>query len=528
MLSTFYQQHKLACVTALYLLVLSLPSLFIASDGFNKAIYGALIILAVLNNARWFFWLLLPFFALSHVALYYAIFYQLPTDVSFWFLLFGSSLNEVMDFIARANKLFIILSYSLYIAVGIFCYQRMQGQFFSNPKSWWRIALIALVLIPLSYAPRNSNARDYALDVYRHFRKAYPQNIVLGYMAAKMEVQKLQEMIQQPPNFSPIIEPELSQQAATYVLVLGESARRDRLALYGYQENTTPLMAAQKDLLVFKDMVSYGYNTSTSIPYLLTKANDAAMQPSFLSVFKQAGFKVFWLSNQAKYGEFDSLISSYAATADVVHFMSTHSYSMTTPENFDEKLLPHYQQALADTAEKKLIVLHLYGSHPDFAKRYPASANVFANSYDNSIYYTDQMLKQVLTTLQSSQHMTAMMYLSDHGLSLGECGQIDGHIDAKNSYEVPFLMWFNPLWQQKNVNKYQVLQQKQTQPIHTGDMFDTLTDIAGIHFSRQNLTRSFASTTYQIQPRMVKAAQNELDYDRSETGEGCHLQPIKK
>lgn len=156
MLSTFYQQHKLACVTALYLLVLSLPSLFIASDGFNKAIYGALIILAVLNNARWFFWLLLPFFALSHVALYYAIFYQLPTDVSFWFLLFGSSLNEVMDFIARANKLFIILSYSLYIAVGIFCYQRMQGQFFSNPKSWWRIALIALVLyrMPLEIAMR--------------------------------------------------------------------------------------------------------------------------------------------------------------------------------------------------------------------------------------------------------------------------------------------------------------------------------------------------------------------------------------
>ena len=128
--------------------------------------------------------------------------------------------------------------------------------------------------------------------------------------------------------------------------MIGESARRDHLGLYGYQPNTTPNMGIQPDLLVFKDMVSYGYNTSTSIPYLMTKAPDTEMKPSFLSVFKQAGFKVYWLSNQAKYGEFDSLISSYAQSADVVHFLNTHSYTMTTPDNFDEKLLPLYRQIM--------------------------------------------------------------------------------------------------------------------------------------------------------------------------------------
>ncbi len=91
------------------------------------------------------------------------------------------------------------------------------------------------------------------------------------------------------------------------------------------------------------------------------------------------------------------------------------------PENFDEKLLPFYDQALADTASKKLIVLHLYGSHPEFEKRYPASANVFANSYDNSIYYTDSILQKVIAKLSTNKHMAAMIYLSDHGLNLGEC-----------------------------------------------------------------------------------------------------------
>lgn len=524
---SLYRKHQLAFVTALYLLALCLPSIFIASDGFNKAIYGLLIVLAVVNQARLFYWLVFPFFILSHVALYYAVFYKLPTDISFWFLLFGTSTSEIADFLVRANKPAIVVFYTVYIVVGVFCYKKMKGVFFSNRKSLWRLALIALVLIPLSYAPRNDSFRDYSLDIYRHFRKAYPQNIVLGYMAAKMEVQKLQEMIQQPPNFNPVIEPAIAHQAATYVLVLGESARRDRLGLYGYQENTTPMMMAQKDLLVFKDMVSYGYNTSTSIPYLLTKTNDAAMQPSFLSVFKQAGFKVFWLSNQAKYGEFDSLISSYAASADVVHFMSSHSYSMTTPENFDEKLLPYYDKALADSSSKKLIVLHLYGSHPEFEKRYPASANVFANSYDNSIYYTDSILQKVIAKLPTN-NMSAMIYISDHGLSLGECGQVDGHIDAKNSYEVPFLMWFNPVWQQNNANKYQALQQKQVHPIYTGDLFDSITDLAGIHFTSQELSRSLASRSYQAHQRIVKAAESELDYDASVTGEGCHLQPLKK
>lgn len=528
MFVTIWQKHKLAISTTLYLLSITLPSIFISSDGFSKALYGLLILLAVVNRARVYFWLLLPFFLLSHVALYYALFYKLPTDISFWFLMFGTSSAEIIDFVARANKIFMVLAYSAYAIIGWFCYTHMTGRYFNSPNALGRWALIALILIPLSYAPRNTNVRDYVLDVYRHFRKAYPQNLVLGYIAADLEVQKLKNLVRQPPDFAPTLLPHLKQQAATYVLVIGESARRDRLGLYGYQPNTTPNMAAQSNLLVFSDMVSYGYNTSTSIPYLLTKAPDSAMKPSFLSVFKQAGFKVYWLSNQAKYGEFDSLISSYAHTADVVQFLNTHSYTMTTPDNFDEKLLPFYQHALNDNVAKKLIILHLYGSHPDFEKRYPTSANKFTSAYDNSIYYTDIVLKQVLKPLEQSKVMAGMLYISDHGLALGECGQVSGHIDAKNSYEVPFLMWFNSSWRMQNTEKYQILAQRQQHSVYTGDLFDTLTDIAGIRFAAQNLSHSFADAGFERMPRMVKATQSELDYDKSETGEGCHLQPMNK
>ncbi|MCB1659401.1 MAG: phosphoethanolamine transferase [Pseudomonadales bacterium] len=520
--NNFWQKYKLVISTALYLMAIVLPSTMISSDGFSKAVYGLLIILALVNHARIYFWLLLPFLILSPVALYYAVFYKLPTDISFWFLLFGTNLVEVVDFIAKGNKPFIAIAYLSYILIAWFCYKNMTGKYFSSIQAKGRWLLMALILIPLSYAPRNDNVRDYVLDVYRHFRKAYPQNLVLGYIAADLEVQKLKDLVRQPPNFAPKLLANLDNLPATYVLVIGESARRDKMSVYGYQSNTTPNMQVQPDLLIFKDMVSYGYNTSTSIPYLLTKSKDTDMNPSFLDVFKQVGFKVFWLSNQAKYGEFDSLISSYAQSADVVHFMNTHSYTMTAPDNFDENLLPFYQQALTDKAAKKLIILHLYGSHPDFEKRYPASANKFTSAYDNTIYYTDQILQQIINALQQHTELAAMWYISDHGLALGEC-HVHGHIDAKNSYEVPFLMWFNLTWRNHNPNKYHLLQARQMIPLHTGDLFDTFTDVAGIRFAKQTLNRSFADSSFQRIPRVVKAANAEINYDASQTDESCHL-----
>ena len=214
MLGVFWQSHKVSISTALYFSSIVFPSVFISSDGVSKALYGLLIILAIVNNARVCFWLLFPFFLLSHIALYYAIFYKLPTDISFWFLILGTNSAEILDFIAKTNKLFIAVVCLFYLIIGIFCYKNMTGQYFKkNAISRW--CLIALILIPLSYAPRNANARDYALDVYRHFRKAYPQNLVLGYMAADLEVKKLKDLVRQPPNFFPKLLPYMKQQAAT-------------------------------------------------------------------------------------------------------------------------------------------------------------------------------------------------------------------------------------------------------------------------------------------------------------------------
>ena len=236
------------------------------------------------------------------------------------------------------------------------------------------------------------------------------------------------------------------------------------------------------------------------------------------------GFFTTLLSNQARYGEFDSLISAYASEADNLKFLNNHSYSMNYQDSFDELLLPHFEAALADPAPRKLIVLHLYGSHPDFDKRYPKAMGKFADHYDNSIYYTDALLGRILDITRQQPGLSALMYISDHGLNLGDCPNVIGHIDFTPSFQVPFLVWTNAAWRQAFPGKQAALMAVRDLPVHAGDLFDTLTDMAGIRFATQNLQQSFASD-YRPHVRLVKSANGDIDFDRSRTGPDCHLQP---
>ena len=521
-----FRERSLIISTSLFFLLMISPSFFISSDGVAKGLYAFLILLALLNNARAVYCLLLPFFLLTPFAIYYAVYYRMPTDISLWFTLFGTSITESRDYLQHARVGIFAMMALPFVLGAILCFPGMKGQYFSK-GSKWRIAAVALLLIPLSYIPRNADARDYALDMYRHFRKAYPENVMLGYMAASMEVAKLRDMVKAPPQLHPEIESDARHLSSTYVMVIGESARRDRWHAYGYKVPDTPVMESLPDVMIFRDMVTYGYVTTDSVPYILSKSSNGHMNPSFLTAFRQAGYKVSWLSNQARYGEFDSLISAYASEADNIKFLNSHSYSMNYQDSFDELLMPSFKEALADPAPRKLIVLHLYGSHPDFDKRYPPVMGKFVQPYDNSIYYTDYLLGRIIGMTGQARGPSALLYISDHGLNLGDCPNVTGHIDFTPSYQVPFLVWTSPDWQKAFPGKQLALIANKEKPVHSGDIFDTLTDMAGIRFPSQNLKQSMADSGYLPHVRLVKAASGELDFDHSKTGPDCHLKPVQ-
>lgn len=256
----------------------------------------------------------------------------------------------------------------------------------------------------------------------------------------------------------------------TVVMVIGESVNRHNLSLYGYQRETSPRMSAMKDdLYVFNDVISPSFLTVPSLQMMLSQAtvsqpDNWRNQPSTIHLARAAGYKTFWLSNQESA---DGWISAIGKSADVPVF--TNRGSIVMEGTYDDVLIPHFQQALADTAPLKFIVVHLQGSHFNYDMRYPASfskfdgvrdgvydemvaagrsATVIAQraKYDNSLLFTDSVVAELFSALRSSGsgQSAAMMYIGDHGQEVGHNRDMSRHsVMDKSGWEVPLVIWFS-------------------------------------------------------------------------------------
>lgn len=293
------------------------------------------------------------------------------------------------------------------------------------------------------------------------------------------------------------------------VMVLGESSRADRWSLNGYARRTNPLLELESNLVSFSDLITPVSATRLSVPVILSRK--PAMQSlragfsekSFLSAYKEAGYKTFWLSNQMSFGEFDTPVSVFAKEAEVTRFFNLGGFR--NDSSHDEVLLAPLAQAMRDPAEKKLIVLHTLGSHWNYSQRYPRQFDRFRpslfgvdkpaytdlklkteinNSYDNAILYTDWLLAQVIAQLKAAQAVTAMMYVADHGQTLydGSCKlAFHGH-NTQFEFHVPGLVWYSDLYGAAYPDKVTQLRRHKGMPLSTENVFHSLLDMANIHY----------------------------------------------
>ena len=143
----------------------------------------------------------------------------------------------------------------------------------------------------------------------------------------------------------------------TVVLVLGESSRFDRWSLNGYARDTNPLLAKEANLVTLPDVITAVSATRLSVPVIISRKpamqslKDGFAEKSFLTAYKEAGFKTFWLSNQISFGKFDTPVSVFAKEADVIQFLNLGGF--TNNSNFDEVLFdPLQHRAGRRRAEK--------------------------------------------------------------------------------------------------------------------------------------------------------------------------------
>lgn len=226
------------------------------------------------------------------------------------------------------------------------------------------------------------------------------------------------------------------------VLVIGETARADRFSLNGYGRETNPMLK-QRGVLSFRDVSSCATSTGESLPCMFSalgrkdfSREKAAHHQNALDVLFEHGVQILWRDNNS-----DS--KGVAARMAYENFRSPANNPVCDSECRDIGMLSGLDRYIEARAGKDiLIVLHQMGNHgPEYYRRYPERFRRFTptcetgelqkcskqqldNTYDNAILYTDYFLSSVIDLLKKYEatHATAMLYVSDHGESLGENG----------------------------------------------------------------------------------------------------------
>ncbi len=252
------------------------------------------------------------------------------------------------------------------------------------------------------------------------------------------------------------------------VLVVGETDRAQSWGLSGYTRNTTPELSQVPGLLNFSQVQACGSSTEVSLPCMFSRygrrdydAAEIRSHQSVLHVLEHAGVQTLWRDNQ-------SGCKGVCEGLQIEHLADATDAALCDGERcLDEILLKDLAQRLAPDGRDRVVVLHQLGNHgPSYFQRYPEDLRRFTptcdqaelgncerqaivNTYDNALLYTDRFLARTIAWLDQRQDFdTAMIYVSDHGESLGENGlYLHGMpyaIAPQEQLHVPMVMWFSP------------------------------------------------------------------------------------
>jgi lipid A ethanolaminephosphotransferase len=288
------------------------------------------------------------------------------------------------------------------------------------------------------------------------------------------------------------------------VLVIGESARAANFSLYGYSRPTNPELARQ-DVLSFSDVSSCGTSTAVSLPCMFQDVGRAAYKDTFalrreglLDVLQRTGIAVLWRDNN----------SGCKGVCDRVPYESVSNLQVpglcSDGECHDEILLHGLQAQVDKLKGDAVIVLHMHGSHgPAYYKRYPPAFEVFTpvcdtiqldrcpresivNAYDNTLRYTDHVLSAAIDLLRSNapRFDTALLYVSDHGESLGENGiYLHGMpyaLAPREQIQVPMLLWLSEGLRERRGLDTTCLEAHQREPLSHDQLFHSILGLAKV------------------------------------------------
>jgi lipid A ethanolaminephosphotransferase len=385
--------------------------------------------------------LLALFLIISSITAYFMDEYGVVIDDVMINNLFETDMNEVGGLIST-GLLIRIMVLGILPATLVLMYKPQISRFKTELKSKLiliTLLLLALVVVVIPFTSGYATfVREHKLVRY-HANPTYFIYSLNKYLSGSMQSRgpvSIQRVV------SDLTDIGFGHKKTLGILIVGETARADRFSLNGYTKKTNPELSKQ-GVISFNNVTSCGTSTGESVPCMfsfLGKVNfdrkKSLSLQNVLDVLAEGGVKVLWLDNN----------SNSKGVADRVKYEDLKSPTrnpICDLECRDIGMLDGLEEFIdAQPKSDILIVLHQMGNHgPEYYRRYPKAFEKFSpicptgelrecskeqidNTYDNAILYTDYFISRTIDFLKKydGEYETAMLYVSDHGESLGERG----------------------------------------------------------------------------------------------------------
>ena len=349
-----------------------------------------------------------------------------------------------------------------------------------DPRAYWKLfAPAALLCVSLFYILEQKRPGS--------LKNRLPYNVYYG----------VKDYLQQPDlelNFN--VHAVRSRTDSIHVVfVLGETVRADHLSLNGYPRQTMPKLEARDRVVSFSKLWTEHTYTGASVPQILTDQNlydSIGPYTSIYTLAKKAGIGSTWIGNQTLEDSFEPIVQTNDRTILIDAFKSEFSFAKA----MDAELLVPLDSIL-DLPGPQLTTLHTIGSHWWYENRYLEEHRRFTpvidskyvpsldgqaiiNSYDNTIVYLDGFLDQLIGRLERLEKPTVMVYVSDHGESLGEGGRWLHAQEGEEAKNPAFIVWYSESFEQNYPEQVSAWPLLKDSPMTTDVIYPFLADLLSI------------------------------------------------
>jgi heptose-I-phosphate ethanolaminephosphotransferase len=299
------------------------------------------------------------------------------------------------------------------------------------------------------------------------------------------------------------------------------------MGIYNHFRNTTPrqLMQVEKyGLQVFDNTYSNAGNTMRSLSFALTEANqynkkDYLDSLSFIDIFNKANFDTTWIAAQPILAETNTIVSIIAKSSKhVTDLINNVKVKTGLSSPYDENAIEELRKRISDNKDKNLLVIiHLYGNHFKYTNRYPEKYSIYKkvepyvlgtnkayiledySNYDNSVYYNDFVVSNLLNVIKKYGGVSAFLYFSDHSEAIS---RHRGHTSRLESFtytmtQIPFTAWLSPEYIKRYPKTYKTFISHKDSLFSNDMIYDTIIGLAHIktdHYYEKYDTRNSYST----------------------------------